>query len=183
MLLLILSERGNLRIPKWNLALAILAVLAVLATGCGGGGDDTSSAGGGGSSEDTISTAPLSKAAYQEKAREICEESRATYLKEAEKALFAAQGEGEPRKEIELRLIGEMLIPQMEQRMEKLRQLTPPPADEAKVDKILSAVEEVIEKAKADPAKFAQEQATFKRPFEEASNLAKGYSLSLCAEA
>jgi hypothetical protein len=163
------ERRGSAR--RVTGCVALVAIVAIVATGCGAAsGSDSGSA-------------ALSKAEFQKKAKSLCKASEARYLADAEVLLLKAKKAGGPPPDFETKLIASRLVPSMEKRTRELRALVPPKADEAQVDRILAAIERVIQEAREDPARFLYRQTNFKHPFHEANELAKKYGLSACARA
>jgi hypothetical protein len=124
---------------------------------------------------------PLTKAEFHAKAKALCKERSKQYFEEALAASRELEKGGHSRSAIEVRVLEQTVIPGMERKMGAVRALEPPPADAAQVDRILTAIEEVVELAKANPQRFIYLQWNFKRPFHESNELAKEYGLSACA--
>lgn len=146
----------------------ITLALSALLAGCGGSDDPR----------------PLSKAQFQRHAKALCLKRSRQYYEEALAASRKAQPEGEALSlSAESKIVAETVVPGMERKMEAVRALEPPPADAAQVDRILTAIEDVVSQARANPKGFIYRQVHFKRPFHHANELAKEYGLSACARA
>jgi hypothetical protein len=148
--------------------IAIAIVLLGAVAGCGGSSGSAPQ--------------PLTKAQFEKRAKALCKARSDRYYHEGLAVMHRLEKEGEKASpELELKIFVETVLPGMERRMEAVRALQPPLADAAQVDRILSAIEDVVDQAKADPKGFVYRQVHFKRPFHDANELAKHYGLSACA--
>ena len=75
------------------------------------------------------------------------------------------------------RVARDAVIPVVEQRIERLRALEPPPGDEAEVDAIYDAAQEALDRLKANPSLARSADQVFGR----ASRLAADYGFEDCA--
>lgn len=146
-------------------AFVCLAVaLAVLVCACGG-------------SEE--STPPLSKAEFVKQGNAICTAGNEEIERDFE--AFAKEhgsSNGSPPSEAESEEAAEtILIPGIQDQVDKVRALGPP--DEA-AEKVLDAVEEATEKAEEDPVALMEEKGG--NPFAKANELAREYGLTACSE-
>ena len=150
--------------------LVCLAAFALL-SGCGGSSDSSAKA--------------LSKTQFQKRAKALCEQSVNEYFAKAEKALIAAQERGrQSYRQIEVVIVRNILIPQLEAKVEALRRLGSPDGGAKQLETILRAMEDVIEGMKSDPAGFLREQQTYQFPFAKPQALAKKFGLApACVEA
>jgi hypothetical protein len=152
------------RIHLTAIAIALLSIVA----GCGNSGGSAPQ--------------PLTKAQFEKRAKALCEKRSNQYYHEGLAVMGEFKEEGKkatPR--LELRIFVETVLPGMERKLKAVRALEPPPADAAQVDRILTAIEDVVGQARANPSGFVWRQVHFKRPFHHANELAKGYGLSRCA--
>src|SRR3712207_254916 len=111
-----------------NLTAIVLAVAALAASGCGDDDNDDGGSGGGGGEA-------LTKAEFLEQGNKVCAEGN----RELD-AAFADLGPGTGPEEIEA-FATETLVPNIEEQIAGLRELTPPEGDEAEVEAILAAAE------------------------------------------
>lgn len=142
--------------------------LALLAAGCGGGGDETTT------------TASLSKAQFIKKADGIC--ASAEKEVEGEFESFAKEhklSEKQPPSHGESEEAAtSILIPSIEGQVEDIRALGAPAGEEEKVEELLTAVEDALDKAKQDPAAFIETEG--EGDFAHANKLAREYGLTVC---
>lgn len=145
-----------------KVALSALGVLAVLvAIGCGGGDDETTT---------------LTKAQFLAKGNALCKEKEQERLDEVNKVIASLkQGEilSDPK---QTRMVETIIIPNYEETISGLEALGAPEGDEAKIDKLLAAMNKTTKVLKEDP-----EEAIFNvLMFEESNKLAKTYGLKSC---
>lgn len=181
----------RLFLPKMAIGLVAVLVLGALVAGCGGGG---------GSSSDQASTTdltditaqpppkppsqPLTRAEFREKAKALCNASREKYVGEAFLVLRRLERESsKSRKKLEAEIIPTLFAVRMEERLDDVRALGIPTGDEAQVEQILAAVEEVVQEAKENPTRYLSRQWQYKHPYHHANELAKKYGISACAVA
>lgn len=72
------------------------------------------------------------------------------------------------------RLVNDVLVPNLESEVNGLRELEVPPADEAQVNKIITAIEEVIRRVETNPKNYGY------YPYVQAERLADAYGLNAC---
>ncbi|MEJ7750525.1 MAG: hypothetical protein WKF32_03635 [Thermoleophilaceae bacterium] len=145
---------------KYGCALLVALLAAAGAAGCGG--DE-----------------PLSKAAYIEKGDAICKKSDAKVGKAAEKA-FADLGENEMPTEKQLApFVEDTLKPEVESQISELRDLSPPKADEDKLNKIYDDVESGLAKIEDNPKILLEEGND---PLEEPNKAAQDYGFKVCGQ-
>jgi hypothetical protein len=151
---------------KWCGGLAL--ALVVLAAGCGS--DDSS----------TETTAALSKAAFVREADAICRENREKIIKAAAK--IPLQEKPEAREAVERKLISSLLIPGLEEVVDRIRDLGPPPSGEAQIERILVLTENAIEEAETEPETYVagENYRDGSVRFGEANRLARGYGMKSC---
>lgn len=71
---------------------------------------------------------------------------------------------------------GDVALPNLQERVDKLRQLVPPSADRGDVDDIIRAYQKGIDQITADPTRLADAD-----PLLEAYSLSRVYGLTSCA--
>jgi hypothetical protein len=162
--------------------LSAFLALIVIAAGCGGGGSSSSS-----------SSAANSKAAFIEEADGQC----SGFQKERqpiEEEIEAIEGSADPESPKNLRRLGELLdevIAAAEVELESIRELEPPPADEATIEKMLDTAQEGnglgSEAAEALEEGETSEFSELSKGIEAANNRARGmaesYGLKVCGQA
>ena len=135
----------------------ILAVLLVLATGCGGSGDKA-----------------LSKSEFVKQGNTICEEAteaREELLAEASEAISPNEDQEVAREKLLSKL-----LPVYEGAAKQIGELGAPAGDEAKVKEIVRSMEEAAERAKANPQTVGVSDV----PFRKANEAAESYGLKAC---
>jgi hypothetical protein len=148
---------------KWVIGPCVVFVLALTATGCGG--DDDASA-----------KAP-SKAEFIKQVDGICEagnrrmEATFSKLLEGEKELPLPS---DPRVE---KLVGQVMIPNLEREIEEMNELEPPDGDEEKVEAFINALEEGLETAEENPKLVTTKTEVV---YGISSRLAKEYGFEIC---
>jgi hypothetical protein len=146
-------------------SLATAMVIAVVAVGCGGGSDN----------------AFLSKAEYIKQADLVC--GRIQRQIETEFGDFIADlGNKEPASQqaseaAQSIVANEIYIPRKEQELEGLKELRAPRGDEARVEKIIGALEDGIEATEKDPGHAVTNSA---KAFSKEQVLATKYGLTNC---
>ena len=138
---------------------ALLAVALLALIGCGG--DDEGS----GSGE------PLTKAEFLEQGNAVCAEGN-----EAIDDAAADLSQNSPQEEIEA-FASETLVPEVQEQIDGLSELSPPEGDEAKVEAIIEAAQEANDQVEEDPSLITSSED----PFNEANDLASEYGLEECA--
>lgn len=146
-------------------------MVASIVAGCGGGGDDDATA------------SSITKAQFIKQADTVCEETlkRAqaayqSYLSEASQTNDL--GENLSEEEQAAALIAAVLTPNSEQETEELRDLGSPAGDEDEVEALISAREEYLEIAQAEPGYFGRKSSAVASKSEK---LAREYGLEACS--
>ena len=139
------------------LVLAVLAAVALVATGCGS------------------SKKSISKAEFLRKGNAICAQGNKEIQAEAQKR-FPNQ-KGRPSNAQLKSFATEVVIPSVEKQVSKLKDLGAPKGDKDKVNAIWAAADEGIAKTKQDPLSVAVENGG---PFAKANKLANAYGLKVC---
>lgn len=149
------------------LAVTLAAVVAV--AGCGGSGA---------SGADDATTASISKVAFIKKADAIC--TKVAEQSQAEYATFVKANnvpEGEEPTATQWGDIGKtILIPDLQQQIDEIRQLGVPAGDEAEISAFLDATEKAIEKVEDEPL-AAKSPSTL---LANADKVSKGYGYKVC---
>lgn len=140
--------------------MGILLVTAAVA-GCGGGG-----------------TTALTRAEFRKQADAICASREAEKNKALTAALERLGREHKQSQRDQEKLISTVAVPPIAQMTDELSGLGAPEGEEAKVEAMVAAFEEELEKVEADPAGAVTGKVGF---FEKADKLAKGFGLKACA--
>jgi hypothetical protein len=146
---------------------AVLAAVVVMA-GCGsGGGSDTA-----------VAESSISKAQYVKQAEAVCKKGNEEL--EADFAAFVREKEDvkTPHESDYVELFEKVLEPNISTEIEELHELDVPQGDASKVEAILSAREESLTIAEAEPKEVIENS---KKVFGKASSLADEYGLKDCA--
>jgi hypothetical protein len=155
-------------VSKGPIALAVgtLAILLIVAAGCGGGSGDSST-----------SANAIPKAVFITKTDAVCsagnkrmEVAFAHFLEENKNTRHPSKAEYET-------LVGKVVVPNVKREIKEIRALGAPEGDEDRVDAILEALEEGVETAEDDPkAAVSSSEAIFGI----SSRLGKEYGLEVC---
>jgi hypothetical protein len=152
--------------------LAILlgvGVAAMLLAGCGSDSDTTTE------------SEPLTKAAFIKQGDALCKESN-DEIAAASKEFLESQGAkaGEFPSPAQIEQIGkEIFIPHIEERVDGLRELSPPVGDEAQVEAILVATEDgLVTAKKISKSLFASGAKNY--PFAKSNKLMSAYGFEVC---
>jgi hypothetical protein len=150
-------------VSKRLMAMLVAATaLALIAGGCGGGDEES-----------------LTRAEFIEQADAICTESSKQIERE-----YRAFAEGGARKggisKAEGQEVGqEILLPNVQSRVEELRELNPPEADEDQITAMLDALEAGVEEGRENPKSLFSGDY----PLEEANKMAQEYGFKACGRA
>ena len=150
-----------------RIAASLLAIVALGLFGAGCGDDDDS-----GDSGDSGGDA-LTKAEFVKQGNAICTEGNAE-INEG----FAALGP-QPSEAKQQEFILDTLVPNAQGQLDQIGELTPPEGDEDEIDAILAAGEEGLTKVEEEPAALYRSGSA--DPFNEFSQLAGDYGLTVCA--
>jgi hypothetical protein len=145
-------------------ALPFLIAAAALA-GCGGEEETTT-----GFSEPP----PLTKAEFLREADRICFATEAQI--EAAADDLAAGGDDPPPAEVR-RVVEDFVVPRLRTEVDTIRLLDSPPADEARIERILEATERGADALEADPLRVLD---GIPPPLREAERLARAYGSEQC---
>jgi hypothetical protein len=145
--------------------LAAVVAISMIVVGCGGGDDSTDSA-------------SLTKAQFVKQADAICTEGDKQNEKEFED--FAKEhnlSEGkEPSKAVQEEAVQEIVVPGVRQQIEEIDDLGAPKGDEAKIEDVVTSVEEGLDELEEDPTLLFKG----KNPLEKGSTLAREYGMAKC---
>jgi hypothetical protein len=154
--------------------LAACAAITMIVGGCGGGDETTDS------TASTDST-ELTKAQFVKQGNAICAKANKELNEGAEK-IFKENGLSESQRPTtaELKEVAEKFVtPIVGRQIDEIRALGTPAGEEEQVEKVLTAVEEGIEKSEKNPDSLL---AGKNSAFGKANKLAKEYGLKVCGE-
>lgn len=134
--------------PPLSICLSSLLAAILLSAGCGGGGDDG-----------------ISKAEFISSADAICKKLHDE---------LDAKSQGITKRDAAVEFFKDEAIPSAQDEIDQIRALGSPEGDEKTVDALLSAVQDALDRAKADPSSIDD------HTFDEADKLAQGYGLAEC---
>lgn len=139
----------------------LVAVLALIAGGCGSGSD---------------STTTVTKAQFVKKVDALCEE-REKERSDKVNAIASSLKSGEKLSNgQQTKMVETIIFPSYAKMIQNVESIDPPAGDEAKINEIIKAMEKAQNKVEADPR-----QAVFSVVmFEEANGLATKYGLKHC---
>ncbi len=150
--------------------IALLAgalAIALIAAGCGSSSDD--------------STASITKAEFIKKSDAAC--TKGNEQIESEFQSYARKNgiseKKEPTEAQSTQLSETILLPAVQQEVEEIRALGAPSGEEDKVNAVLDAVEEGIEKGEEDPGSLVTENPA---AFAKANKLANEYGFKVCGK-
>jgi hypothetical protein len=158
---------SNRLIPVLLIALG----LALLGAGCGSSKKDSST-----TSASKSGSASISKKDFLKKGNAICKAGNKQINAQGKK-LFGGL-KGKPSTSQMTRFTKKVLIPSVQQQVDKIRALGAPKGDEAKVKAIVDAAQQGVEKGKQDPLALAQAKGG--GPLTKANKLARQYGLKVC---
>ncbi len=152
----------GVRVRSVSLLAAALAAAALLAA-CGGGDDGT---------EDTAPVTPLDRAGFKKRANEICAETNKLIKDEGGGNVLA----GHPSERQLHAVVDDVVIPQVQLQVDRLRTIPPPPGDEQTVNEVLDEAQRGIDRLRRNPEAIRGDRA-----FSEANRSAGDYGLADCA--
>jgi hypothetical protein len=166
------AERSSMKRKLAGAAIPML--VALLVGGCGGGGTDTTT-----TTSTAAAGAPLTKAELIVRADEICM-ATVQRIKAGAARIRADEARSRrlaPRAQI-AKFLKDTSLPAYDDMLGKLRDLTPPKRDEKVIDAWIGSLAGAIDRAKADPARYARASAD--DPFDDANARAKDYGMRSC---
>ena len=150
-------------------AIAALVALAALVAGCGGG-DDT-----------TDETVTLTKTEFIKQGDAICKEGNKEISKGFEE--YAEENDlpenKEPSTEQGIEITETVILPNIQQQAEEIRELGAPEGDEDQVDELLTSLEDAVAEGEDDPELLFKGNTD---PFAEVNELASDYGFKVCGE-
>jgi hypothetical protein len=150
-------------------AIAVLVALAALVAGCGGG-DDT-----------TDETVTLTKAEFIKQGDAICKQGN----EEIEEGFedFAEENDvpknKEPSNEQGVEIVETVILPNVQQQAEEIRELGAPEGDEEQVDELVTSLEDAVAEGEDDPEILFNDDTD---PFAEVNRQATAYGFKVCGE-
>ena len=150
-------------------AIAALVALAALVAGCGGG-DST-----------TDETVTLTKTEFIKQGDAICKKGN----KEIEEGFeeYAEENDlpqnKEPSSEQGIEITETVILPNVQQQAEEIRELGAPEGDEDQVDELLTSLEDAVAEGEDDPELLFKGETD---PFAEVNELAVDYGFKVCGE-
>jgi hypothetical protein len=166
--------------PKVSVGL-LAAVLAagLIAAGCGGDDDEdttaaTTTEAGATGATGAAGGEPLSKSEFVEQADRICRQGDQEIQQAAQEL-----GPGRPSDQEVEQFATETVVPNIQEQIDGIRQLTPPKGDEEEVNAIVDAAQEGVDMLEADPSLLLQGPDAG-GAFAEANRLAQQYGLEAC---
>jgi len=150
-------------------AIAVLVALAALVAGCGGG-DDT-----------TDETVTLTKAEFIKQGDAICKQGN----KEIEEGFeeFAEENDvpknQEPSKDQGVEIVETVILPNVQQQADEIRELGAPEGDEEQVDELVTSLEDAVAEGEDDPEILFNDDTD---PFAKVNQQATAYGFKVCGE-
>lgn len=140
-----------------------LLLIGSLAAGCGEEGEPAAEP----------AAPPLTKAQLIKRGDAICRAGAARATKAANRQLDASSTRADVR-----RFVVRTAIPELERQHDELRALAPPRTDAPRIDAMLDALQEGIEKTRKDPLAMITDGTVFA----EANRIARKYGFKACSE-
>jgi hypothetical protein len=159
------STEGIILRKRLGLSVTVVAAISLFFWGCGS--DDGASG-----------SAQVSKAAFVRQANAVCEAASERIV--AKSATAEQNGKTGPQAGAEL--VPVILVPAIEEEIEEVRALEMPEGDEAQIEAILDALQEVMDKAKVAPEEFLAVLGAGERPYRKVEKLANAYGIDECAQ-
>jgi len=126
-------------------------VIALVGAGCGGSGDSSST-----------TTGSISKVAFIKKVDGVCQKGTERMQRAILVFLKQHKDVKRPNKAQSEKLVGSAIVPSVKTELKELKALDVPEGDEERVEAIISALEEGLETAEANPeAVVASSDAVF----------------------
>ncbi len=138
---------------RGTIAIAVALTVVALAAGCGGGSDSSSS---------TSTTGSISKAAFIKQVDAVCQKGTERMQRAVLVFLKEHKDVKRPSKAQSEKLVGLAIVPSVEKEIAAMKALDAPEGDEERFNEIVSALEEGLETAEANPeAVVASSDAVF----------------------
>jgi hypothetical protein len=159
------KSAGWARRAVWLGAATVVGLLLVLSS-CGGGGEEA-----------------LTKTQYVRRANAICTRFSKNLVRESEAfskehGLNTAALNQHEREQI---ILG-VLLPNVEERLDELKELPAPKGEEAKTAQMISTQEVALEEARSHPVRSAAPIAHRGEPFRMAMDMTADYGIWLCGQ-
>jgi hypothetical protein len=151
----------------------VVAGAMLFAAGCGGSDNSTTT---GASGASGAQGAALSKPAFIAKADAICKQGNQTINKAAHETF--SQGQQPSSADVE-KFATQTVVPSIQEQITAIRALPAPSGDEDQVNTILDAVQQDLDKVKADPSLLDQQNGAV---FDKANQMAQDYGLKVCGK-
>jgi hypothetical protein len=136
--------------------LSMVAVLGLVALGCGGGDDN------------------LTKAQFIQQADAICKKGNKQIDAAAEKIFPTKQG---PSKAQLTQFASETLIPNIQRQVDDVRALDEPSEDSDQVNEFLDSADAELDKGREDPLYMTSDQS-----FSKTNEMGKQYGFKVCSQ-
>jgi hypothetical protein len=149
--------------------LSAVAVVGVVAVGCGSDGADESS---------TVTTSSVSRAAYVKRVNAICARRKEERLAAIEAYAKENPSEDGASEEAVLDAVKAVFAPQLEEEADEIREVAAPRADRRQVEAILAGIERAADVAAG--LESTEVKVLVDRAFLRASNLSSKYGLDEC---
>ncbi len=143
---------------KRTYSLAAVLAAAGIAAGCGGGGDDTQP-----------------KSDWIKQADAICKKGNDEINAEVKKQFSS----GRPSSQDQEKFATDTLIPNIQDQVDQINDLTPPSPGEDQAKQVLDDAQNSIDTAKKDPT-LLTDQAQGQDPFAKTNQAAKAFGLKVC---
>jgi len=152
------------------LAIAAVVALAALVAGCGSSDDST-----------TDETVTLTKTEFIKQGDAICKEGNEEIQEGFEE--YAEENDlpqnKEPSKEQGVEITETVILPNVQQQAEEIRDLGAPEGDEDQVDELVTALEDAVAEGEDDPESLFKGSTD---PFGKVNKLASDYGFKVCGE-
>lgn len=163
-----------------RLFLAVVAVVSLsIVVGCGDDDDSAGAGGANGGQEITVEAGSLSKPEFVKRADKLCKEARARYKRDFDD--FVGSDIPTPASPLKpskaAKLVDTVLVPHFRKLVDQINALGAPKGDEGKVAAFLNTLQQRLDQAEAQPAKFIKELS----PLSAAVRKARTYGLVGCA--
>ncbi len=143
---------------------AVALAVLVIFSGCGGSDEESTS-----TAAVTVKASSITKAQFVKQANAICGNGTSRIAKVVQKAIVGDAG---------IEPVEKAVVPMVNQFVVEIKALGAPEGDEAKVEELLSALQEEADEVEQTPSSSMEE---FAKRFKKSGNLARSYGLTACA--
>jgi len=143
---------------------AVALAVLVIFSGCGGSDEESTS-----TAAVTVKASSITKAQFVKQANAICAKGTSRIAKIVQKAIVGEAG---------IEPVEKAAVPMVNQFVDEITALGAPEGDEAKVEELLSALQEEADEVEQTPSSSMEE---FAKRFKKSGNLARSYGLTACA--